>query len=295
MRIGYFADGPWSHNSLEKIIKDYRFEIIFICARYSSPDEFLKKRAKDLKIKFFIHKDINSDEFIEKIKNYKCDIFLSMSFDQIFRKRFFNIPPLGTINIHAGKLPFYRGRNIINWVLINDEDEFGITSHYVDEGIDTGDIIYQKTYPISDCDNYKTLLNKAYIECANVLIESLDKIEKGIAKRIPQKSISDKFIYCVKREVGDELINWEQNSRDIFNFIRALTEPGPGAISFLNGKKIVIKEASYIQNALNYKGIPGSIIGKTESQILVKSLDNYLILTKWSFEGKLSVGMRFKS
>jgi methionyl-tRNA formyltransferase len=64
-----------------------------------------------------------------------------MSFNQIFKSEIINLPRLKTINCHAGKLPFYRSRNILNWVLINDEKEFGITVHYVDEGIDTGDII----------------------------------------------------------------------------------------------------------------------------------------------------------
>ena len=77
-----------------------------------------------------------------------------MSFDQIFKEEIINIPPLKIINCHAGKLPFYRGRNILNWALINDEKEFGITVHYVDFGIDTGDSILQKNYEITDDDDY---------------------------------------------------------------------------------------------------------------------------------------------
>ena len=87
-----------------------------------------------------------------------------MSFDQIFKSEIIYLSKHKIINCHAGKLPFYRGRNVLNWVLINDE-EFGITVHYVDEGIDTGDIILQKKFPISDQDNYKTLLEKSYRMC----------------------------------------------------------------------------------------------------------------------------------
>ena len=88
-----------------------------------------------------------------------------MSFNQIFDKELINIPPLGTINCHASKLPFYIGRINLNWILINDEKEFGITLHY----LDTGDIILQKTYSISDHDNYKTLLGLSFKECPVVL------------------------------------------------------------------------------------------------------------------------------
>ena len=291
MRIGYFADGPWSHFGLEKIIKDNRFDISFICARYSSPDKFLK-RANDLGISFLVDKNVNSNEFIEKIKRYNCDVFYQCHLTRYLEK-FFNLPPLGTINIHAGKLPFYRGRNVLNWVLINDEKEFGITAHYVDEGIDTGDIIHQETFPILDTDNYQTLLEKAYYQCANVLFEALNKLEKGTATKVKQKNISEQFIYCVKREVGDELINWSQSSREIFNFIRALTKPGPGATSFINEKIIKIYSGSFQPNALNYKGIPGSIIGISKDQFQVKTLDNFLAINEWDYDGKLSVGMRF--
>jgi methionyl-tRNA formyltransferase len=96
-----------------------------------------------------------------------------MSFNQIFREEIMNMPPLKTINCHAGQLPFYRGRNILNWALINDEKCFGITVHYVDSGIDTGDIILQRTYPINDADNYKSLLEVAYTECANILYDAI--------------------------------------------------------------------------------------------------------------------------
>ena len=80
-----------------------------------------------------------------------------MSFNQIFKREMIDLPKYGTINCHAGKLPFYRGRNILNWALINDEKEFGITVHYMDEGIDTGDIIVQRTYPIGEEDDYGIL------------------------------------------------------------------------------------------------------------------------------------------
>ena len=84
--------------------------------------------AKKHNIPYFIEKNINSKMFIERVKKYNCDLFVSMSFDQIFKKEIINLPRLKTINCHAGKLPFYRGRNVLNWVLINDEKEFGITN-----------------------------------------------------------------------------------------------------------------------------------------------------------------------
>ena len=147
MLIGYFADGKWAHNALELIISSVDIDIAFICARYENPDQILFQKAKNLGVDFFIEKDINNNSFQKRLAAYKCDLFVSMSFNQIFKRETFSIPSKGTINCHAGKLPLYRGRNVLNWALINDEKEFGITVHFVDENIDTGDIILQKTFP----------------------------------------------------------------------------------------------------------------------------------------------------
>ena len=145
MIIGYFADGPWSHQALDKLLSDEGVEVKFVCARNDRPDPLLKDIATGRGISFITHPNVNSDDFLARISGLKCDLFVSMSFDQIFRKRLIELPIHQSINCHAGKLPFYRGRNILNWALINDEGEFGITVHYIDEGIDTGDIILQCT------------------------------------------------------------------------------------------------------------------------------------------------------
>ena len=179
MKIGYFADGPWGHNAFNLITKNKDLNILFVCARFDNPDQRLKELALKEGIDFFTEENINNPKFIEKLKKYNCDIFISMSFNQIFKKETYTIPQMGTINCHAGKLPFYRGRNILNWVLINDEKEFGITVHFINEGIDTGDIVLQKTFPINDNDSYKTLLDKAYIECPKLLFNAINLINKN--------------------------------------------------------------------------------------------------------------------
>ena len=175
IKIGYFADGPWSHLAFEKIIQDPEIDVKFIVPRNDTKDETLKNYSLKYNIDYLFPVKINSTEFIKEIKKYDCDLFVSLSFNQIFKSEIISIPEIGIINCHAGKLPFYRGRNILNWVLINDESEFGITVHFVDEGIDTGDIISQKVYPIDDNDTYGTLLNRAFEECANLLFDTLEK------------------------------------------------------------------------------------------------------------------------
>ena len=276
LNIGYFADGPWSHKAFQKLIKDPEIIISFICVRFNTGDNILKKYSKIYNIKYFKHKNINSEEFISKIKIYNCDLFVSMSFNQIFKSKLFNLPKYKTINCHAGKLPFYRGRNILNWVLINDEKDFGITVHYVDEGIDTGDIILQKVYKISDKDNYKTLLNKSYINCAEILYQVIVIFKKCSVKSFKKSKLHAVGFYCSQRIMGDEIISWNQSSREIFNFIRAICKPGPVARSSINGKEMKINKVEMIKNAPSYKCIVGTVLVKTNESFLVNTKDSFI-------------------
>lgn len=292
IKIGYFADGPWSHEAFEKIITDKTMEVKFIVPRSDSIDNTLLNYANEYNIPYHKGIKVNSDEFYKLAASYSCDLFVSMSFNQIFKNRIINLPKLKTINCHAGKLPFYRGRNILNWALINDEREFGITVHYVDEGIDTGDIILQRSFPISEADNYKTLLKVAYIECANVLYDAIKTVQEGDFKTIIQNDIHPVGFYCGVRGPGDEIINWNQSSREIFNFIRAICSPGPIATTFKDGKEIKINRARIIDKAPTYINTTGQIIGKTNEGFLVKVKDTFLEILEIDSENKLKIGDR---
>ena len=295
MKIGYFGDGPWAHNALDLIIKNGQIDVIFICARFDNPDLTLKQKANDLGVEFITIQNVNSDDFFEKLKIFKCDLFVSMSFNQIFKNTIMSIPELGIINCHAGKLPLYRGRNVLNWVLINDEKEFGITVHYIDEGIDTGDIIIQESFPINDTDTYNSLLEKAYLECPKLLLKAILKIMDGDVKSISQKSILNSYMYCSRRKEGDEVINWNSNSREIFNFVRALTYPGPCAISFIDKNPVKIVNSSLVSNAPDYIGIPGTILERSDDCFIVKTKDSYIKITQWESSIRIYNGLRFKT
>jgi len=292
LTIGYFADGPWAHKAFDKLLSYDKVCIAFVCARHDTPDQILKTKASLNGIDFITHPKINSDDFHDIVSHYRCDLFVSMSFNQIFKKRIINYPVFGTINCHAGKLPFYRGRNILNWALINDEKEFGITVHYMDEGIDTGDIILQESYPIGEHDDYATLLERAYDGCAELLFNAIKQIQAGTAKRIPQYFIHPIGTYCSARIEGDERLDWNQNSRDIFNFVRAISKPGPQARTFLNNVELMINKVRWLPQAPIYKGIPGAVIQKNEEGFIVKTKDSYVLVIEWTGDTKIKVGDR---
>ena len=258
------------------------------------PDSILKEKSSSTGIPFLVHKNINSDEFLEEIARYDCDIFVSMSFNQIFKDQIINRCPGGIINCHAGKLPFYRGRNVLNWALINDEKEFGVTVHYVDPGVDTGDIVRQECYEITDEDDYSTLLNRSYKYCADVLYSSLTDLLSGQVKRRSQEDIHPVGFYCSQRKVGDEILDWNQSSREIFNFVRAICKPGPQARTYLAGTEVKINKLDLVPGAPAYKGIPGAVLGIEDGCLLVKTADSFVKVVDWSSDAKIRVGGRMQ-
>ena len=239
---------------------------------------------------------VNDFESISQLKEYSADLFVSMSFNQILKNEILCAAPLGFINCHAGALPFYRGRNVLNWVLINDENEFGITVHYIDKGIDTGDIILQRLEPITDQDDYSTLLERAIEVCADLLYEALILIHDDNVKRVPQSSIDPVGIYCGRRRQGDEWVDWNWTSRRVFNFIRAITEPGPCARTALEQHEVIIKKAKLINGAREYIGIPGEVLGISDRGIVVKTGDTCILLEELEcglLKNKFRIGQRF--
>lgn len=294
MIIGYFADGPWSHRALEKLLGNAAIGIAFVCARYDRQDPVLKQKASQSGVPFMVHSDINSKDFLTQIEPYACDLFVSMSFDQIFRRKIIEEPPMGVINCHAGKLPFYRGRNILNWALINDEKDFGITVHYVDEGIDTGDIIRQECFPITDQDDYSTLLERAYQGCADILVQSIEDLRAGVAMRKAQDKIHPTGFYCSARGFGDERLDWNKSSREVFNFVRAICPPGPAARCYLGADEIKINRVEFLNDAPSYIGFPGAVLEKNDKSFLVKTRDSFVRVLDWEADRKIKVGDRLK-
>ncbi len=283
MNILFYGDGPWAHDSLRKIITSGEFNVKGVVLRYETRDSVLRRIAEDYGINVYVDQNVNSQDFVVFSKSLDLDLSISMSFNQIIKKELRETNRIGFINCHAGKLPYYRGRNILNWVLINDEKEFGVTAHFIDDGIDTGDIISQLLIPIEEMDNYNTLLKKAIERAPEVLFDAMIKIKSNRYHVIKQKHIPG--TYFSRRRIGDEFINWEWSSRKIHNFVRALVLPAPGAQAFIKQKKVFIWETEET-NIPKYISTPGEIIKIETDGIIVKTGDSAIKIKKISTERK---------
>jgi len=297
MRLVYLGDGPWAHQALDRLLTDPDVEIACIVPRFETQDPELRRRAETNRIDFVPIRDINTTAALELLKGYEPDLLVSMSFDQILRRAILALCPSGAINCHAGALPFYRGRNVLNWALINGEDEFGVTAHFIDEGIDTGDIILQRKAPISIHDTYATLLARAAELCGLVVHEAVRLIADHDVQRTAQSSIHPVGFYTGRRLPGDEWIDWNWTSQRIYNFVRAITDPGPCARTMVDGAELKVVKAALIPEAPTYLGTVGEVVGRDGGTLHVKSGDSTIALTEIRGEppAKLRIGSRFHS
>jgi methionyl-tRNA formyltransferase len=152
--------------------------------------------------------------------------------------------PMGVINLHYSKLPYYRGRHPIVWAMINGEPEIGITVHYVDGGIDTGDIILQRTIPLGINDKYADILARAEDVGLTLLTNAVDMIAMERVQRIPQ---SEAGTYYPRRTPEDSRIPIEiaYDPKATARFINALSDPMPNAFVEIDGHRIYYKGARY--------------------------------------------------
>jgi methionyl-tRNA formyltransferase len=289
LRIAVFGDNKWCLNLLKKISKDKSLDLIFICGRYKK-DNNLIKFAKSIKKKFIKPKDINSDKMIEFIKKNNLNLCISMSYDQIFKKRIIKMMSNKVFNCHAGLLPSYRGRSILNWALINGEKFYGITFHQVNQYIDQGDILLQKKIKILDSWGYKEILDSAYKHCANVCFKGIKIIQKKQYILRKQKNSQIKASYFKKRQKGDEILSLELPSKKIINFVRGLSEPGPVArVKYQKSYILLNKIRKSLKNINgNYK--TGEIIKVRDNSFSFMTVDKKKIeVLKWKSEKKIKL------
>lgn len=136
------------------------------------------------------------------------------------------------------------------------------------------------------------MLNTAYTGCADVLYDAVKAIQAGTVQVTRQDTIDPVGMYCGMRGPGDEIIDWKAESREIFNFVRALCRPGPMATSILNGQEIKINRVREVKGAHRYINTPGQILGKTEQGFYVKTGDTFIEVTEYVYDGKIRTGDR---
>ena len=246
MRLAVFAYHDIGYECLKFLIETSE-EIVAVVTHGDDPNENIWFRsvaalARDYKLPVYTPSNPNTPAFIQLMRELAPDLILSFYYRRLLSRELLDIPRLGGINLHGSLLPKYRGRSPVNWVLINGESETGVTLHTMIEEADAGDIIAQRRVPIDIEDTALTLYHKLTAQGLGLFKESFPLIKAGKAPRIPQDSrLASKF---GGRRPEDGGIAWASSAWAIYNVIRAVTHPYPGAFTFYGGKKLFIWRAT---------------------------------------------------
>jgi len=241
--------------------------------------------AKSNNIPLYYSEDFQSTkDLLALVKNFGPQMLFSFYYRKIIPNEVLSIPTYGGINLHGSLLPRYRGCAPANWVIINDEPKTGVTLHRMTSKLDAGPIIAQKEIPIAPFETIKTLYKKLVAATYEILAEWYPKIEKLDFQETPQ--IEDFATYFKRRTPEDGKINWNWPLRKIDCLIRAITDPYPGAFTYIGGKKLIIWSGNYsIGGGKKYPTGTGFEIDKKMS---IFTKDGIYKINSYTYEGNLT-------
>jgi len=206
----------------------------------------------------------------------KPDLLWITDFRYLISRAMIDLAVLGAINLHPSLLPKYRGRAPVNWAILKGETKLGLTGHFVDAGLDSGDIIEQVSYEIREDQDVGDCLNILYPLYTSMTGKILSHFESGSVARTPQDQ-SHATVFPA-RKPKDGIINWHESARSILNLIRAVAAPFPGAFTTENGKKLMVWRAHMVAET-GSSFPPGYIIEGNQAEILVQCGVGILALT----------------
>ena len=277
MKAVVFAYHNMGLTGLETLLK-HGYDIAAVFTHEDDPQEnvwfgSVKEWALRKGIEYFTIKNVNSPEWIAKIAAMHPDVIFSFYYRYMICREILDLPRIGAFNLHGSFLPYYRGRCPVNWVIINGEKKSGVTLHYMIEKPDAGDIVGQKAVTIDVSDTAKSLYGKLCAAAGELLDDVLPLIKKEQIPRLKQ-NLKDGS-YFGGRRPEDGKIGWQKSADEIYNLIRGVTEPYPGAFALTDDdKKIIIWWA---EKAMAKEDAPGKLIVR-DKEVLVQAGKNAIKL-----------------
>ncbi len=242
----------------------------------------VKECALRYSLPVFQPQKVREPEAVARIAEFKPDIIVVAAFGQILPKELLDLPQYGCINIHASLLPKYRGASPIQQAIIDGEEKTGITVMQMDEGLDTGDILFQLETKIDEHETGGSLFDRLSTLGAEAALKALDLIEAGEAKRTPQDESASTYAGLIKKDFG-KLDFTRKSAAECVRLIRALN-PWPSAFARIGDKQVkffdsrVGREGSF--------GAPGTITNVTKTDFSIQCTDAELVILKLQPEGK---------
>ncbi|ASN84729.1 bifunctional UDP-4-amino-4-deoxy-L-arabinose formyltransferase/UDP-glucuronic acid oxidase ArnA [Pectobacterium versatile] len=237
----------------------YEIQAVFTHSDTPGENHFyasVAKAAAEMDVPVFAPEDINHPLWVNRIRELAPDVIFSFYYRTLLSDDILQLPAFGAFNLHGSLLPRYRGRAPVNWVLVNGETQTGVTLHKMVSRADAGDIVAQSVVAIDDDDTALTLHGKCRTAAAALLAQQLPLIRSREITLTPQDE--SRASYFGRRTAADGLIDWHKSAREINNLIRAVTEPYPGAFTFLGERNVTIWRARVVKDKIG--GEPGAIL-----------------------------------
>ena len=248
----------------------YEIQAVFTHSDAPGENHFyasVAKAAAEMDVPVFAPEDVNHPLWVNRIRELAPDVIFSFYYRTLLSDDILQLPSFGAFNLHGSLLPRYRGRAPVNWVLVNGETQTGVTLHKMVSRADAGDIVAQSVVAIDEEDTALTLHGKCRTAAAALLAQQLPLIRSREITLTPQDD--SRASYFGRRTAADGLIDWQKSACEINNLIRAVTEPYPGAFTFLGERKVIIWRARVVKvnrvksNDVRANGVkqePGAII-----------------------------------
>lgn len=290
VRIVFMGTPDFAVASLEAICQA-GFQVVGVVTAPDRPagrgmkltESAVKNYALEKGIRILQPVKLKDPEFLETLQSLKADLQIVVAF-RMLPELVWNMPPLGTINLHGSLLPQYRGAAPINWAIINGEKETGVTSFKLKHEIDTGDILMQEKFPIGENENFGEVHDRMKIIGASVLVKTIRGLTEGSLKEIPQSEIINSVLKTAPKIFTDHCrIDWTKSVQEVHNLIRGLS-PVPGAFTSLQGKLLKI-----FRSAIEDKtpvDIAGSISTDGKTYLKFACNDGYILIKELQLEGK---------
>ncbi len=227
---------------------------------------------------------LREQENIDELSKLDIDFIVVVAFGQILPKSVLDMPKYGCINVHSSLLPKYRGAAPIQWTIIEGEEKTGITTMFMDEGLDTGDILLQEETPISDDETGGSLHDRLADMGASLLLKTLEGVKNNTIKRIKQDDELSNYVGMLNKSHGQ--MDFEKSAVELDRLVRGLN-PWPSAYTSLNGKMFKIWEAKAMEINEQYTDKDnGEIVEVNKDSIIVKTGNGLLKLLQVQLEGK---------
>lgn len=282
MKFQLFVGNRIGYEALSVLLndKDIDISIVFIEKEHEHENEKYYDRIKQLcdDNGITVSTDLSFENVYSKTKQILPDVIMSFGYRRIIPSKVYKLARICSVGSHFALLPKYRGFAPVNWAIINGEKETGVTLFHLSDGIDDGDIISQKAVPIYDDSDVNDVIELCLVQFRQMLLEEIENFKKGIIKRITQNH--QEATYTCSRTPEDGYIDWNKSTWEIYNLIRAITYPFPGAFSYLNGKKFIIWKAKPIDLGAYVGRIPGRVVKIIKDKgVCVLTGDGALLVT----------------